>query len=65
MCAGRGEAVSSAATGRGAQDGWRLRAMFTAARSADWGEFLADCGKFERELGRAPANPAPKDGEDR
>ncbi|MFJ7075569.1 Chromate resistance protein ChrB [Streptomyces sp. NPDC098781] len=47
-----GEAVSLAATGRGAQDGRRLRAMFTAARSADWTEFLADCGKFETELAK-------------
>ncbi|MFJ8637054.1 Chromate resistance protein ChrB [Streptomyces sp. NPDC093568] len=47
-----GEAVSLAATGRGSQDGRRLRAMFTAARSADWSEFLADCGKFEAELAK-------------
>ncbi|MFE5816243.1 Chromate resistance protein ChrB [Streptomyces sp. NPDC056479] len=47
-----GEAVSLAATGRGSQDGQRLRAMFTAARSADWSEFLADCGKFESELAK-------------
>ncbi|WP_406199557.1 chromate resistance protein ChrB [Streptomyces sp. NBC_01017] len=47
-----GEAVSLAATGRGAQDGQRLRTMFTAARSADWAEFLADCGKFEQELAK-------------
>ncbi|MFE0254305.1 Chromate resistance protein ChrB [Streptomyces sp. NPDC059010] len=47
-----GEAMSLAATGRGAQDGQRLREMFTAARSADWAEFLADCGKFEQELAK-------------
>lgn len=47
-----GEAVSLAATGRGSQDGRRLRAMFTAARSADWAEFMADCGKFEAELAK-------------
>ncbi|MGW4165870.1 Chromate resistance protein ChrB [Streptomyces chartreusis] len=47
-----GEAVSLAATGRGSQDGRRLRAMFTAARSADWAEFMADCGKFETELAK-------------
>ncbi|WP_405595206.1 Chromate resistance protein ChrB [Streptomyces sp. NBC_01092] len=47
-----GEAVSLAATGRGTQDGQRLRAMFTAARSADWAEFIADCGKFEAELAK-------------
>ncbi|QOV36809.1 chromate resistance protein ChrB [Streptomyces ferrugineus] len=48
-----GEAVSLAASGRGAQDGRRLREMFTAARSTDWAEFLADCGKFEAELAKA------------
>ncbi|CAM5543862.1 MULTISPECIES: Chromate resistance protein ChrB [Streptomyces] len=47
-----GEAVSLAATGRGSHDGRRLRAMFTAARSADWAEFIADCGKFEVELAK-------------
>ncbi|WP_406262808.1 chromate resistance protein ChrB [Streptomyces chartreusis] len=47
-----GEAVSLAATGRGSQDGRRLRAMFTATRSADWAEFMADCGKFEAELAK-------------
>ncbi|MCX4405653.1 hypothetical protein OOK47_46015 [Streptomyces sp. NBC_00268] len=26
--------------------------MFTASRSADWAEFLADCGKFEAELAK-------------
>ncbi|MFE7931786.1 Chromate resistance protein ChrB [Streptomyces sp. NPDC057456] len=30
----------------------RFQAMFTAARSADWAEFLADCGKFEQELAK-------------
>ncbi|WP_244188312.1 Chromate resistance protein ChrB [Streptomyces regalis] len=53
-----GEAVSLTATGRGVQDGRRLRTMFTAARSADWAEFLADCGKFERELARARGGAA-------
>ncbi|MFI9762509.1 Chromate resistance protein ChrB [Streptomyces sp. NPDC051963] len=47
-----GEAVALAATGRGAQDGQRLRALFNTARSADWAEFLADCGKFEDELAK-------------
>ncbi|EGX58554.1 hypothetical protein SZN_16992 [Streptomyces zinciresistens K42] len=47
-----GEAVSLAAAGRGAQDAARLRALFTAARSADWAVFLADCGKFEEELAK-------------
>jgi len=30
----------------------RFEAMFTAARQADWAEFLADCGKFEDELAK-------------
>ncbi|MFG1666310.1 Chromate resistance protein ChrB [Streptomyces sp. Y7] len=57
-----GEAVSLAATGRGAQDGLRLRAMFTAARSADWAEFMADCGKFEEELTKALGGAADGSG---
>ncbi|MER5205498.1 Chromate resistance protein ChrB [Streptomyces sp. NPDC002825] len=47
-----GEAVTLAASGRGAQDETRLRAMFTAARSDDWREFLADCDKFEHEIAK-------------
>jgi hypothetical protein len=45
-----GEAVVLEATGRSEADATRLRAMFTAAREADWAEFLADCGKYEAEL---------------
>ena len=44
-----GHALRSA-SGRGPQDAARLRDLFGAARSADWAEFLADCGKFEEEL---------------
>ncbi|MFF4986276.1 Chromate resistance protein ChrB [Streptosporangium saharense] len=44
--------VTLVATGRDGADAERLREMFTAARSADWTEFLADCGKFERELAK-------------
>ena len=47
-----GEALALAAAGRGAGDSRRLRALFTAARSADWAEFLADCGKFEEEIAK-------------
>lgn len=47
-----GESLALAADGRGAQDSERLQALFTAARSADWNEFLADCGKFEEELAK-------------
>jgi Protein ChrB, N-terminal len=28
----------------------QLEEMFTAQREAEWGEFLADCGKYEAEL---------------
>ena len=28
----------------------QLEALFTAQREAEWGEFLSDCGKYEREL---------------
>ncbi|MFF7265084.1 Chromate resistance protein ChrB [Streptomyces sp. NPDC008159] len=47
-----GEAMSLLAAGRSAADAARLQAQFTAARSADWGEFLADCGKFEQEIAK-------------
>ncbi|MCK2244409.1 MULTISPECIES: Chromate resistance protein ChrB [unclassified Crossiella] len=45
-----GQGVTLQATGRSAADADRFREMFTAARSADWVEFLADCGKFEDEI---------------
>ncbi|MFF0162211.1 Chromate resistance protein ChrB [Streptomyces sp. NPDC005263] len=47
-----GQAVSLNAAGRSTEDAARFQAMFTAARSADWAEFLADCGKFEQELAK-------------
>ncbi|MFB8128635.1 Chromate resistance protein ChrB [Streptomyces mirabilis] len=47
-----GQAVSLNASGRSSKDAARFQAMFTAARSADWAEFLADCGKFEQELAK-------------
>lgn len=47
-----GQFMTLVASGRGPQDADRLRALFTAARSADWAEFLADCGKFEEELAK-------------
>ncbi|GAA0952598.1 hypothetical protein GCM10009550_33530 [Actinocorallia libanotica] len=49
---GGGQFVTLVASGRDGEDGERLREMFTAARSADWTEFLADCGKFEAELAK-------------
>ncbi|AUA15298.1 Chromate resistance protein ChrB [Streptomyces malaysiensis] len=47
-----GRTVTLNAAGRGPEDAARLRDLFTAARSADWTEFLADCGKFEEELAK-------------
>ena len=47
---GDGEALVLEATGRGETDAARLEALFTAAREAEWAEFLADCAKYEAEL---------------
>ncbi|CCH30151.1 Chromate resistance protein ChrB [Actinosynnema sp. NPDC047251] len=47
-----GQGVTLQASGRSEQDAARFQAMFTAARSADWAEFLADCGKFEQEIAK-------------
>ncbi|MFJ9588259.1 Chromate resistance protein ChrB [Streptomyces acidicola] len=47
-----GQAVTLNAAGRSSEDAARFQALFTAARTADWTEFLADCGKFEAELAK-------------
>jgi DNA-binding transcriptional regulator PaaX len=47
---GEGEVVVLDAAGRAARDGARLEALFTADRGEEWGEFLADCGKFDAEI---------------
>lgn len=47
---GEGEVVVLDAAGRAEQDGARLEALFTAERTEEWTEFLADCGKFEAEI---------------
>ncbi|MFI9601629.1 Chromate resistance protein ChrB [Streptomyces sp. NPDC052043] len=47
-----GQAMTLSASGRGPEDAARFQALFTAARSADWAEFLADCGKYEEELAK-------------
>jgi hypothetical protein len=47
-----GQCVTLQASGRTAEDAARFREMFTATRSADWVEFLADCGKFEEEIAK-------------
>ncbi|MFI7131611.1 Chromate resistance protein ChrB [Nonomuraea sp. NPDC050153] len=47
-----GEAINLQTAGRDTADAARLQTLFTAARSADWAEFLADCGKFEAEIAK-------------
>jgi len=47
-----GQAMTLQASGRGPEDAARFEALFTAARSEDWTEFLADCGKFEEEIAK-------------
>ncbi|TDD91708.1 Chromate resistance protein ChrB [Actinomadura rubrisoli] len=47
-----GQGTTLRASGRSAEDAARFQEMFTAARSADWAEFLADCGKFEDEIAK-------------
>jgi flagellar biosynthesis regulator FlaF len=47
---GDGETVVLEAAGRDEADAARLEALFTAAREAEWAEFVADCGKYEAEL---------------
>ncbi len=47
---GDGEVVLLDAAGRDEANTARLEALFTAARQAEWAEFVADCGKYEAEL---------------
>ncbi|MFF7680072.1 Chromate resistance protein ChrB [Actinacidiphila glaucinigra] len=47
-----GQVVILDASGRTPEDAARFQALFSAARSADWTEFLADCDKFEDELAK-------------
>ncbi|MER7000283.1 Chromate resistance protein ChrB [Streptomyces sp. NPDC000410] len=51
-----GQGVTLQASGRTPEDAARFRGMFNAARSADWAEFLADCGKFEEEIAKEIRN---------
>jgi hypothetical protein len=53
---GEGEAVLLDAVGRDESHAARLEAQFTAAREAEWSEFLAECGKYEAELDRELAD---------
>jgi flagellar biosynthesis regulator FlaF len=47
---GDGEVVLLEAAGRDQAHAARLEALFTAARQAEWAEFVADCAKYEAEL---------------
>ncbi|MGW1678157.1 Chromate resistance protein ChrB [Saccharopolyspora sp. NPDC002376] len=51
-----GQALALDAAGRGEADAAALQERFTAARSEDWTEFLADCGKFEAEIAKEIRN---------
>jgi hypothetical protein len=47
---GDGEVITLRAAGRAEADTARMSALFTAARQAEWAEFIADCGKFDAEI---------------
>ena len=47
---GEGEVVVLDATGRDETQAAQLEAQFTAAREAEWAEFIDDCGKYDSEL---------------
>ncbi|MFC7586471.1 Chromate resistance protein ChrB [Nonomuraea antimicrobica] len=51
-----GQMMTLRASGREPDDAARLEALFTAARSEDWAEFLADCAKFEAEIAKEIRN---------
>jgi hypothetical protein len=48
---GAGEVIVLRAGGREEADAGRLAALFTEARQEEWAEFIADCGKFDAEIG--------------
>ena len=45
-----GEAIVLDASGRQPADSERLAAVYTAAREAEWIEFLSECGKYLAEI---------------
>ncbi|WP_236791538.1 Chromate resistance protein ChrB [Amycolatopsis sp. GM8] len=53
---GGGEVVVLDAAGRDEHDATRLRELFTAERTEEWSEFLADCGKFDAEIDKEIRN---------
>jgi hypothetical protein len=52
---GEGEVVWLDAAGHDETHAARVEAQFTAAREAEWTEFLAECDKYEAELDRERA----------
>jgi hypothetical protein len=48
--AAHGDAIVLDASGRQPTDAERLAEVYTAAREAEWVEFLAECGKYLAEL---------------
>jgi hypothetical protein len=53
---GGGDVLLLAASGHDEVQASRLVELFTAAREAEWGEFLSDCGKYEDEIAREIAS---------
>ena len=49
---GDGEVIVLSATGRSERDEERLAELFTAERSQERAEFVADCAKFDTEIDR-------------
>jgi flagellar biosynthesis regulator FlaF len=47
---GDGEVMVLDAAGRDEANARRLEALYTAARQAEWTEFVAECGKYEVEI---------------
>lgn len=47
---GDGEVTVLVAGGRSEHDEERLESLFTAERTDEWTEFLAECGKFDAEI---------------
>jgi sugar phosphate isomerase/epimerase len=62
------EAIVMAASGRQPADSERLAATYTAAREAEWTEFLAECGKYlgeiDKEIAKAKLTLAELDEEE-
>jgi hypothetical protein len=66
--AASGEAIVLDAAGRQPADSQRLAAVYTAAREAEWTEFLSECGKYlaeiDKEIAKAKLTLAELDEEE-